>query len=433
MNRATGDSVTKTTTESYASQVIQSLVVAGFGLVFVAGSLTLVWFNEARQYTQTISLRNAEMQLITVQVYDRENDGKVVYVSGPLASQEVVRDERIAFERGDAPPAYDEANSPQTPSSAHNFLELTRNVEMLQWEERQESNVVNEFGGRRRTTTLYTYHMAWRAWQIRSENFQQGAGHHNPEMTISSQVFRPSVLHLGNFLVPPEVADRLSPQPLFPSAVIWNRNRVESTGGQWYMIRSHGEDEKVGDLRVSFTCVEGPQVVSLIGRQQGMRLEPLDGLGSLLVGAGEVPPQRLLEAGHATNSSVSSLLRCAGGFLCVLGFRFMFEPIVTGVVVVPFVSDVVGAAAWTIAMPLGLTSVALTIPFAKLRCRVPRLRAVVLLAYLGCLVASFGALSAGVAWVGRGLQRGAQSQMNNLGSSVGEAMGAFDAARKRHL
>lgn len=201
MNRASsGDFVVKTTTESYGNQVVQSLFLAGFGFALVGGSLTLIWLNEARQYNQARSLRDVARQLITVREYDKGNEGKVVYVSGPLSSQEVVRDDRIEFVQ-DAPPAYEEANSPQTPSSANNFLELTRNVEMLQWEERQESHSVNAIGGRKSTTTLYTYHMAWRSWQVRSENFQQGAGHHNPEITISSQVFRPSVLHLGQFLV----------------------------------------------------------------------------------------------------------------------------------------------------------------------------------------------------------------------------------------
>lgn len=134
--------------------------------------------------------------------------------------------------------------------------------------------------------------------------------------------------------------------------VVWNHNRVESTGGQWYKIRGHGE-ERVGDLRASFTCVEGPQTVSLIGKQHGVRLLPPDGLDSLLVGAGEVPAAGLLEEGKATNALVGSLLRSVGGVLSILGFRMIFEPLVTGVVVLPLMSDVVGAAAWGIALPLG--------------------------------------------------------------------------------
>lgn len=70
----------------------------------------------------------------------------------------------------------------------------------------------------------------------------------------------------------------------------------------------------------------------------------------------------------------------------------------------------------------------ITIPFAKLHCRAGRLKVVVMLGYLGSLVAGLGALAVGVARVGRAL---AQQQMNNLGDSVGEVVGAFDAAHKR--
>jgi len=59
------------------------------------------------------------------------------------------------------------------------------------------------------------------------------------------------------------------------------------------------------------------------------------------------------------------------------------------------------------------------------------LKLVVILGYLGSLVVGLGALSVGVARVGRALKRGAQHQMNNLGESVGEVVGAFDAARQR--
>src|SRR5690606_8870270 len=156
------NSFVKVTEEGYGQRLGQSIVGALMGLGLFFGSFVLLWWNEGNVVAEKEAL--TEMQKMVVKTNAAkpaaEHDGKLVHATAKLETSETL---------GDAPYLKE-----------GKFLAIERKVEMYQWVEDEESESSTSVGGKKTTTTKYTYKLAWREGRVDSESFQKPEGHRNP-------------------------------------------------------------------------------------------------------------------------------------------------------------------------------------------------------------------------------------------------------------
>ncbi len=130
---------TETTVESWGSRLGSSLkgVLVGFLLVFA--SIALLFWNEGRTVNRAKALNEGASAVITVDAakVDPQNDGKLVHVSGEVATADVLEDLKFGV--------------------SVNAIKLVRNVESYQWQENEESTTQRGSGGSQETTTTYKF------------------------------------------------------------------------------------------------------------------------------------------------------------------------------------------------------------------------------------------------------------------------------------
>ena len=159
-----GDSFTETTHKSWFSRIGGAIVGVLIGLLLLAGSSVLLFWNEGRAVQTERSLAEGRTLVVDVDAarVDAGNEGKLVHVNGDVKAAALLRDAEFGV--------------------AANGLRLVRGVEMYQWKEESHSETHKTLGGGEDTVTTYTYRLAWSGSPIDSSRFRRPDGHNNPPM-----------------------------------------------------------------------------------------------------------------------------------------------------------------------------------------------------------------------------------------------------------
>src|SRR5690606_8641736 len=138
------DSFTQTTSTSWFGRIKNSIGGLFFGILLVIAAIILLWWNEGRAVRVAKGLSEGAGIVVSVSADSvaSEHEGKLVHLSGPLATDETLYDEVFAV-------------------TAPKALKLKRQVEMYQWTEQQSSKTEKKLGGGEETVTTYTYQKTW--------------------------------------------------------------------------------------------------------------------------------------------------------------------------------------------------------------------------------------------------------------------------------
>lgn len=337
--------VTITEHTSWWSRLKSSFFGFLFSFVLVIAALFLLAWNEHRTLKTYKGLKAAgdTVQVTPAESIDPAINGKLVYVSGEVTSEESARDPDFEIEA----PA----------------LVLRRSVEMYQWKENKKTESRDKLGGGKETITTYTYEKRWDDEPIDSGSFREG-GHVNPgSMPYRDQNFSVSDARIGAWRADDTILSALDGKPLtlaedgsFPDG-FWLADATTLYSG------NDPKSPQIGDLRVKYSAV-APQPASLIAQADGEGFKewtsPAD-TGIYLVEAGSVDAAALVAHAQSTNSMWGWILRAVGFVLLWIAFSMMLGPLATLAAVLPPLGRMVGMFTGGVAFVLALVLASVTI------------------------------------------------------------------------
>jgi hypothetical protein len=349
------DSFVETTSTSWLSRIGQSITGVLFGIVLIAGSIILLFWNEGRAIMTARSLAEGGKVVVDVAPasIDAANEGKLIHVSG---------------DAGAAAPLADRAFGVSTKA-----LRLVRIAEMYQWQEDRHEETQKSLGGSEQKVTTYTYKKVWSDRPINSQNFRHPEDHANPQKKFGRLSVTASDATLGAFrldaallnLLPTNAALQLDPHaadPLKP-----DMPDAQVIDGKIY-IAANPDSPQIGDYRISYAyAAVGP--VSAIGRQAGSGIgqyQTRAGDRLLLAVNGRQPATDMFKAAEQENRILTWVIRLGGVLAMWLGAYLVLRPLVVVAEMVPLIGSVLGAGAGLVTLAFTAVVAAAAIALAWL-------------------------------------------------------------------
>ncbi|XP_028410825.1 transmembrane protein 43-like [Dendronephthya gigantea] len=320
-----------------------SICAAVLGVFIVLGAFPLLYWNEGRAVKTAAALDEGLKYVIHVdnpRQISRTEDGKLIHVTGVLQTDQVVSD-----------PEY---------MVAMKAVKLKRQVEMFQWVEHKSERKIQEGGETRVETTFHTVKKEWRSGLVNSALFDRSHLHENPSsMIITSKLYEVDHVYLGAFELSEGLVNGVNNFKPF------RLNEIPATHDKQLRppklrdgILYHSRDPmrpEIGDLKVSFSyagyCGKAgtphgePMTVSIVAKQTGHKLgayETDSGYPLELLYPGKLSAKAIFEAEHASNVTMTWLLRGVGWLMFFLGFIMMTSILTTLVSWIPIVRDIIG-------------------------------------------------------------------------------------------
>lgn len=333
------DSFVETTSTSWLSRLGQSITGVLIGIVLIAGSIILLFWNEGRAIVTARSLTEGGKAVVDVapQPIDPANDGKLIHVSGDAKTTAPLADREFGV--------------------STKALRLVRTAEMYQWQEDRHEETQKSLGGSEQKVTTYTYKKVWSDRPINSQNFRHPEDHANPQKKFGRLNVTARDATLGAFqlgaplldLLPTNAAlqlDREAADPLKP-----NMPNVQVVDGKIF-IAANPDSPQIGDYRISYAyAAVGP--VSAIGRQAGATIAQYQtraGDRLLLAVNGQQSATDMFKQAEEENRIFTWVIRLCGVLAMWLGAYLMLRPLVVVADVVPLIGSVLGAGAGLVAM-----------------------------------------------------------------------------------
>lgn len=379
---------TEVTTQSWGSRLSSSLKGMVFGLILVAASVLLLFWNEGRAVKTAQALEEGEGKVISVEsnaAADPAMENQLVHMSGQAVSTETLTDAQFGL---------------SLPAIA-----LRRTVEYYQWVEQTESHEEKQMGGSTRTVTTYTYTRKWCDKPQNSANFKE-PGHDNfiacqveDDTLYAKQVqfgaFRlspgqvqrvnkdravnlsqyaltptPGCCHFvnGNVLTisraafHPEQAPAFipAPQPYPQPNGYQGEGTTLGSGQQPYTPEGQPQYQQpyqqqyqpttpapnIGDVRITWTYAAPQETLSLIAVQTGDTFRSYrakSGYHVNLLNMGVLTPEQMFERAHFENKVYLWLLRAVGWLLMYIGLRCIFSVLSVLADVLPILGNLVEA------------------------------------------------------------------------------------------
>ncbi len=325
--------VTKTTSQGYFSRIGNSIKGILVGLLMVAISFPLLFWNEGRAVVTAKSLEEGAAAVVTIEPgeLDPSNDGNLVHFTGDTEVEDTISDSEF--------PITVEA------------VALKREVEMYQWKEDQQSETREKLGGGTETVTTYDYSRDWSSTVIDSSRFEQTGGHENPgSMPYQSEETFSTDVTVGAFALSDGLIRQIRNfqthslnDEFFDELPSNLQERSQMQGSTLYIGENPGSPE-VGDVRISFS-VAPVGTVSIISEQDGNHLTPYQtdaGRALEFLSVGRHSAEAMFEAEMQANVILTWGLRFAGFMLMFFGFGLILGPIAIIASVIPFMGRIVG-------------------------------------------------------------------------------------------
>lgn len=346
----------ETSSTSWFGRLKQALTGILVGLILVALSLVLLFWNEGRAIKTYRALTEGAGSIISVDAakVDPTHEGKLIHIAGAFTPKGTPADADLGV-------------------AAEGAVRLIRKVEMYQWKETQHSETKTKLGGGEETVTTYEYSKDWSSEAIDSARFKVPDGHANPSMPIKSNDFAVSSGDLGAFSLTGEQIGGLGekkPVTLVDADAARIKDRVAPTRSaridQGRVFIGYNLDQPwIGDLRISFEAASLPQV-SAAGAQKGNGLVDYvtsNGQTIFLTQAGIVSAAQMFADAQAGNTVVTWVLRAVGLMLLLIGFTLILRIFGVAGDVIPVFGDVVrfgtGLIAFLLTALLGSLAIAL--------------------------------------------------------------------------
>lgn len=340
-------SVTETTSEGCLSRLTSAIGGVLVGILFFLGSFALIFWNEGRTVKRARALAEGKGLVVTVEAdtVDPANEGALVHMTGEAQTKERLQDSTFGVDVA--------------------ALRLERKVEMYQWKETKSTKTRKRAGGRKETTTTYSYSRTWSSSVISSSNFRE-SGHTNPgSMPYQTMSWQVSKATIGAFTLSSSLLGDIDAWETLPPSTAKAVPSGMSVDGE-YLYRGTGSlgSPQVGDVRIAFRSVK-PCTVSFYSKQVGKSFAPYktsNGQTLQRLAVGSHTAEELFSAAEDENTLICWLVRIGGFVLMWVGLMLIVKPFQVMADVIPFIGDLVGAglaiAAFAIAAPLTLMTIA---------------------------------------------------------------------------
>ena len=361
------------THQSWGSRIKYSLMIAllGLGFCLFLIAFLVLFLNEGRLY-QVEKLEYGKSIVISINAdhVAKENDGKLVHLSGKATTDATLTDEVLGVK-------------------VANVIKLLRVVEMYQWQETSTSDTKEDLGGGTTTTTTYKYSKEWSDDSINSNNFHEPSGHSNPSLPIQKKEVEAQHVTLGQFTLSKYFVGQMDHYQPLPMVVeeqwqVWqvleklsvHLNRKTHTYGGYYYVSETPAHPQIGDLRIKFEVVR-PDIISVVAKQAGFRLDTyttqtdysLEFFGFKLVDNniqlfeyGDVTASAMFKHAKQENTLWTWVLRAVGFFMMFFGLSLIFSVLKVLASVIPFLGRIIGfigsLIAFVIATILSLITIA---------------------------------------------------------------------------
>lgn len=318
-----------------------------FGLLMIVVSFPVLFLNEGRAVKTRKTLEEGSKSVVAVSAesVDAKNDGKLVYVTGDAAVDEVLSD-------------------PDFDVSAE-AVSLRRKVEMYQWKENEQTETKKKLGGGEETVTTYSYEKVWSDRPIDSSGFHKKQEYANPKPALDAMTWSADPVTLGAFTLSTGLVGQIDNYTEVPTGDAVEE-REELAGkmlhkeAAYYYLGESPAAPAIGDLRVSHEAAL-PGAVSVIAKQTSDSFEPFIAKagGTIeMLETGTVGADAMFASAHQANKFMTWLLRLVGFILMLVGFSLLFRPLSVLADVVPFIGNIVGAGtgfvAFLLSLPLSL-------------------------------------------------------------------------------
>lgn len=343
------DDFTETTTEGYGSRLGGSFMGLMFGILLLAGSVILLYWNEGRAVRALDALDHGAKQVIEIAAgaADPAAEGKLVHLAGTMVVGVPAKDS--LFGVGGA-----------------NLVRLKRNVEMFQWKEEQHSESHESVGGTKTTETSYSYRQDWSSQPINSSAFKHPEGHGNPAMPVAGESFDSADVKLGAYRLGGALLDKIAAfRPLTPDQSLAPPEGYRREGDGLFRGSGSPASPAVGDVKISFEAVEAQPVSVVAGLSGGTLAEFREPGGYAIAMAlpGTASADALFRDKKREEGNWTWIGR-GGGFLAMLiGFLLVARPFSMLLAFLPFLEGIAETGAFlialTLAVPLTLVTVAI--------------------------------------------------------------------------
>ena len=159
---------TEKKTTSYGSRVKGSCSGIGFGvLLFIAGTVVL-WWNEGRTVRTGDMLDEVKGTYVEMENPNKKDaslDGELVHATAMAVTDDSLADAQFGV--------------------GAKAIALKRRVEYYQWTEQQHSTSDDKLGGKKETTTTYTYTKEWVSQPVESQRFKD-ADYQNKNFVLTT-------------------------------------------------------------------------------------------------------------------------------------------------------------------------------------------------------------------------------------------------------
>ena len=347
------DSFSETTHTGWLSRIGKSIKGVLFGIILVAVSFPVLWWNEGRSVRTAKGLAQGEK--VTVDVasdkVDAANEGKLVHTTGRAEAKDSVADD--VFGVGTA-----------------GTVKVQRLVELYQWVETKTDKTEKKVGGSEETVTTYSYSQKWDDEVHNSSQFRKPQGHENPEPVFTTKVFRSEDTHLGAFRLPGFLVNDWNdyrPLPLPSVESLPEAVRSKATvRGEWLYVGGNPDSPKLGDARVKFEAVPAGDA-SVLAQQVKDTFEAYEtGYGTTIarIAGGIQSKQAMFSAARTENTFITWLVRLGGFLLMFIGAAMLLGPLGVLADVIPIIGNLVGAGTTFVAFLLAGIGSCVTIALA---------------------------------------------------------------------
>jgi hypothetical protein len=306
----------------------------------IVGAGVLLFWNEGRAIETAQSL--TEGAAVVVQVdpakLDPANDGRLVYVDGPIVVGSSINDVDFGIRS--------------------TGLRLVRKVEMYQWTEEQQSETHKKLGGAEEKVTTWRYARAWMDHAVDSSKFHERSGHANPVMPYQERNLLAPKPRIGAYGLPDNLVSGFGTTQPVPvgddrTTPLERRLRkpVRVVDGVLYIANDPAQPV-VGDVRITYGEVP-LQEASVIARQSPLGLGPFKthaGGTVELIMPGRVPSADMFKSAQEENETLTWLIRAGGCVLMFIGFCLILAPLGAVGDLIPIVGDVVRAGAGVVGL-----------------------------------------------------------------------------------
>jgi hypothetical protein len=317
-----------------------------FGILFVAVSFILLYWNEGRAVDAIAALDQAARQVVEIDAaaIDTNAEGKPVHLTGLMETSAPTRDPIFGV-GGDG------------------LLRLSRKVEMFQWEEEKTTRSHKSAGGSETTETTYSYHKRWSDQPFDSSRFHETSGHRNPPMPVESTITNADGVRLGAYRIAPNLLQEITAfTPFEPETAPAGYQKI----GEFLYRAREIDNPAVGDLRVSFRGVPA-QTMTVIAALAAGRLAPFlgaNGYSIALASPGTLTAGEMFREKRHEESILTWVLRGVGFILILVGFLLVIGPLSVLAGVLPFLEGLVEAGVFLVALTLALPLTLITIAVA---------------------------------------------------------------------